>query len=236
RSGDFSVARYFRYRRLPDDGRAAVLARFDDGNIALAELSVGEGKVLVWTSDLSNSWNDLPVQPVFLPVVHQVVRHLARYQPQRSWLTAGQVIDLSQHAAGGLGGMDVADAEQGSDLIVEAPNGERDLRQLGPGPDYLTLDQQGFYEIRRPEDSDPLRTIAVNLDIAESDLTQLDAEQLASAVLFQGTAGAATNLAASLTPAERERRQGLWWYLLVAVLLIMVAESVLSNRVSSRAS
>ncbi len=63
RSGDFSEARYFRYRSISDDGRAAVLARFDDGNIALAELQVGTGKVLVWTSDLSNSWNDLLASP-----------------------------------------------------------------------------------------------------------------------------------------------------------------------------
>jgi hypothetical protein len=72
RSGDFSQARYFRYRRVSDEGRADVLARFDDGSIALAEVSAGAGSVLVWASGLSNSWNDLPVQPVFLPTMHQL--------------------------------------------------------------------------------------------------------------------------------------------------------------------
>jgi hypothetical protein len=236
RSGDFSEARYFRYRRVQDDGRAAVLARFDDGNIALAELQVGNGKVLVWTSDLSNSWNDLPVQPVFLPTIHQIVRHLARYAPQQPWFTAGPVLDLSQYLATGVSDIDVAELAAPMELIVESPKGDREIRQVGNAPEYLPLDQQGFYKVRRPEDSDPLGTIAVNLDITESDLTRLDPEQLVSAVTYQGTASSTVNLAATLTPSDKERRQGLWWYLLVAVLLIMVAESVISNRVSSKGS
>ena len=122
------------------------------------------------------------------------------------------------------------------ELIVELPKGDREIRQVGNEPEYLPLDQQGFYKVRRPEDADPLGTIAVNLDITESDLTRLDPEQLVSAVTYQGTASSTVNLAATLTPSDKERRQGLWWYLLVAVLLIMVAESVISNRVSSKGS
>jgi uncharacterized membrane protein len=230
RSGDFSEARYFRYRRIQDDGRAAVLARFDDGNIALAELLVGEGKVLVWTSDLSNTWNDLPVQPVFLPTMHQVVRHLARYTPQQPWLTAGQVLDLTQF----LDATSETDLAEGGyvELIVGSPAGDSEVRQVGVEPVYLALDQQGFYEIRRAGSADQLGTISVNLDITESDLSRLDAEQLESAVAFQGTSSPGADLAATLSPAEKERRQGIWWYLLIAVLLIMVVESVMSNRVS----
>jgi hypothetical protein len=236
RSGDFSEARYFRYRSIRDDGRAAVLARFDDGNIALAELQVGTGKVLVWTSDLSNSWNDLPVQPVFLPTMHQVVRHLARYAPQQPWLTAGQVLDLSRYVATGVSDLDVAESGGQVELIVGSPDGEREMRRVGEEPEYLGLNQQGFYEVRRPGNSDPLGTIAVNLDITESDLSRLDAEQLASAVTYRGTSSSGANLAATLSPSEKERRQGLWWYLLVVVLLIMVTESVMSNRMSIKGS
>ncbi|MDQ3880895.1 MAG: BatA domain-containing protein, partial [Chloroflexota bacterium] len=67
RSGDWASARFFRYRVLSVQGNSGVLARFDDGAVALAEKRVGKGKVLVWTSTLDNFWNDLALQPVFLP-------------------------------------------------------------------------------------------------------------------------------------------------------------------------
>ena len=80
RSGDFSAARVFRYRALepaPDD---RVLARYDDGAVAAAERRVGTGRVIAWTTTLDDSWSDLPQKPVYLPLVHQLVKYLARYE------------------------------------------------------------------------------------------------------------------------------------------------------------
>ena len=39
-------------------------------------------------------------------------------------------------------------------------------------------------------------------------------------------------LAAAPTPAEAERRQAIWWYLLLAGILVLAAETILSNRLS----
>ena len=39
----------------------------------------GSGNVVLWTSTLDNYWNDLALKPVYLPLVHQVMRHLATY-------------------------------------------------------------------------------------------------------------------------------------------------------------
>jgi len=237
RSGDFSQARYFRYRSMSDEGRARVLARFDDGSIAMAEVPVGEGSVMVWASGLSNSWNDLPVQPVFLPLMHQVVRHLANYSPQQPWSVAGHVVDLSQHVKSSLMGgtseeLSGHDREQ-IEVILESPSGEREARLVGDSASYVTLDELGFYEVRslagREEEEG---SIAVNADPAESDLTALDAEELAGALSFRARGQGGMDLAATLTPVEKERRQGLWWYLLVAVLLILAAETAIANRVS----
>ena len=57
-------------RSRPTDS-ARVLARFDDGTPALVEGHRGKGTVVVWTSTLDQFWNDLALQPVFLPFVHQ---------------------------------------------------------------------------------------------------------------------------------------------------------------------
>src|SRR5207245_476309 len=56
---------------------------------------VGMGRVVVWTSSLDDSWNDLVLKPVYLPLVQRLVRYLAQYEEPASWSTVGQVVDLS---------------------------------------------------------------------------------------------------------------------------------------------
>jgi hypothetical protein len=48
-------------------------------------------------------------------------------------------------------------------------------------------------------------------------------------------AGAAAGAAANASPADAERRQRIWWYLLFGALLLMGAETLLSNRLSRTA-
>jgi hypothetical protein len=71
--GDVRFERIARAEAMP----GTVLARFTDGHPALVEQRRGAGRVLVFGSDLSNRWNDLPLQPAFLPLVHQIARYLA---------------------------------------------------------------------------------------------------------------------------------------------------------------
>ena len=96
RSGDFTSARYLRYRALSQESSDGVLARFDDGGIALTERQVGDGKVVVFTSTFDGYWNDLPVQPVFLPLIQSLVRHAAGWTPQRAWETVGTAVAVSE--------------------------------------------------------------------------------------------------------------------------------------------
>ncbi len=56
RSGDFSAAQIYRYRRIDPAPGDRVLARFDDGAVAAAERKVGAGRVIVWASALDDSW------------------------------------------------------------------------------------------------------------------------------------------------------------------------------------
>ena len=92
-SGDLTAARVFRYRQLTPAATDSVLARFDDGAVALAERRVGKGLVLAWTSTLDSYWNDLALKPVFLPFVHQAMRHLGRYVEAKLSYTVGDVFD-----------------------------------------------------------------------------------------------------------------------------------------------
>ena len=88
RSGDFSAVPVYGYRSLTAAPNTQVLARFDAGAPALVERRVGNGRVLLWATTLDVSWSDLPRKSVFLPFVHQAVRHLAHYAEPQPWLSA----------------------------------------------------------------------------------------------------------------------------------------------------
>ncbi len=222
RSGDFTSARYLRYRSLSPTADDAVLARFDDGSIALAERRVGEGKVLVFASTFDGYWNDLPVQPVFLPLVQSLVRHAAGWTPQRPWETVGQVLALS-------------DARTSGALVAVAPSGARTRWTAADSLRSLPLREQGFYEIRDADAVAPGRVIAVNPDPTESELGAFAPDELSRAASPAGTVNATAAATTTLSLAERERRQTLWWYVLVVALLLLAAESLLSNRLSRSA-
>jgi hypothetical protein len=234
RSGDFSASRFFRYRRWEPAATVAVLARFDDGAVALGEMQIGQGRVLVWSSGLANLWNNLPVQPVFLPFLHEVVRFLAHYRPSPSWRTAGHVLDLSDDPVARPWGPSTPLVPDGGELIVESPSGERFAHESDGTQDALALSEQGFYLLRRlGDDGDGPRIVAVNADRAESDLTRLDPEEFVGAIAARdGESGGSPDFAAMLTAAEKERRQGLWWYLLIAVLFVLLAETTVAHRFS----
>lgn len=236
-SGDFTSAKFFRYRLFETAVSDGVLARFDDGAIALAEKRIGEGRVLVWTSTLDTFWNDLARQPVFLPFVHQLMKYVAGYTEASSWHTVGEVADLDRYL-GMVNGAENERARAGEtrdyDLIVSAPSEERSIIPETEERALLSLMEQGFYELRRAGSGAavvPAMSLAANLDVAESDLSSLDPEELRAAIALRemepnesGDAGR--------TPAEQESRQGFWWYLLVAAFVLLAAETVLSNRLS----
>lgn len=227
RGGGLSAARFYRYRPMPAAAAVArdttvpppaVLARFDDGAIALLERRVGEGRVLVWSTTLDAYWTSLALEPGYLPFVHQLVRYAAGFAPPRPWNTVGEVVDA---AAGSTAAH-----------VVATPAGQR--LDLPERAGLLTLTEQGFYEVRetRTSSSAP-RLFAVNVDVSESDLTPLDPTEVVAAVTGGGgSTGPAARI--SLPPEEQERRQALWWYLLVVVFALLTAEAVFANRRSRR--
>ena len=223
RSGDFSAAQIYRYRRIDVAPGDRVLARFDDGAVAAAERKVGAGRVIVWASALDDSYSDLPRKPVYLPLVHQLVKYLAQFEAPRAWQTVGQVVDVQSLT------------KSRSNWVVVTPSGKR-ATESGP----LELNEQGVYEVRPAGgsgDGFAPQAIAVNIDPAEEDLAAIDPAELVAAV----TGHAAATTAAQLPTAaeaeqfdikEAERKQSFWWYLLVAGLMLLAAETVVSNRLS----
>lgn len=243
RSGDFGAARFFRARAFTGGDSARVVARFDDGSVALAEHAVGRGLVAVWTSTLDALWSDLALQPVFLPFVHRLAEHLSGRAEPFPWFAAGQVLDLADPRALRAAGLVPGAApglEEGEDQVAFTPAGSTLPLEAAAGPRYLSLDEAGFYVVR-PPGREPERAfaVAVNPDLGESDLVGMDPQELVAQVRplpaeQGGGSGGRSFEAAGLRRVDQERRQGLWRYLFFAAFALLLVETGVSNWMSRR--
>jgi hypothetical protein len=214
-SGRLASANVIGYFRSEPNANAAVLARFEDGSPALVEGHTGKGRVLLFTSSLGPSWNDLPLTPLYLPFIHQMVRY-AGAREENSWYGLGQTFTVAkQHEA--------------APPAVDTPAGARlSENRLTPDGDLLvTAREPGFYRLRYNERPG---FAAVDIDGAEGDFTKLNFPEFVVAVT--GGAGNAEGAGANgnLSNEEVEGRQRVWWSLLLVALILLLAESVLARR------
>jgi hypothetical protein len=76
----FGLAAIRRVARI-DAPACETLARVSTGEPALVECEAGDGRALVFASDLDNQWNDLPMHPSFVPFLHEVLKYVAGARP-----------------------------------------------------------------------------------------------------------------------------------------------------------
>ena len=214
-SGRLASANVIGYYRSEPNANAAVLARFEDGSPALVEGRTGKGRVMLFTSSLGPSWNDLPLTPLYLPFIHQMVRY-AGAREENSWYGLGETFTVAKN-------------REAAPPPVDTPSGARlSENRLTPDGDLLvTAREPGFYRLRY---TDVPGFAAVDIDGAEGDFTKLDLKEFAVGVT--GGAGSAEGGAANnnLSSEEVEGRQKVWWSLLLIALLLLVAESFLARR------
>jgi len=220
RSGDFTSIPVYLYRDLRAGQGAQVLARFDAGTPAMIERRVGRGRVLIWASTFDREWSDLPTKTVFPVLIYQSVLHLAGYREAPLWMTVGEVLDATT----------ATPQSRPTPRAVLTPSG-RAVPFEDEGAEVFELAEQGFYELQG-EDSEPEVIMAVNVDPAEADVTPMEPDDIAVAAAgsFAGEGAGPDGL--PLPPEARERNQRLWWYLLLLGILLLGADTVLSNRMA----
>ena len=199
-----------------------VLVGASNGAPLLLERHIGRGRVLLYTSDLDDDWNDLPVQPLFVGL-HGADRRATwaaaascpRPRPSgraSRWAAsggpAGQLIDPSGQDGAVPGRYQPrADCEVGSDRLLSdlysrrGGTGGRESRSAGirPGAD-----------VRRPAGA--------------------LAQRARRAVAHRGAPAAA----AAARPRRRQRRSARTLApLLLALVLLVLAESLLGNTLSA---
>ncbi len=220
RSGDFQGAVFYLRHGLEPRPSDRSLARFDEGSPVLVEVGRAEdsGRVLVWGTSLDTAWNDLPLQPVFLPFVHRMVSHLAGFAPPPEAYRVGQIARFA--------------AENGDWLVLDPSGGQAqtlvDAEEL-----LVSVEERGIYELRPVNGEDNI-LLAANPPLPESDLTRLDPEEFLAGVSTPAIPDTPDGTAASPeAPADDEGLQ-FWWLLLAAAALLLVLESHLAARRSAR--
>jgi hypothetical protein len=194
-------------------GSARVAARLGDETPLLLEKQLGEGRVLVFASTFDNISNDFPLHASFVPFIEHTANYLARQEEGPSNYLVGSYLDLRQAK------------EQGAAVEVLDPKGERALTlDEATRAQNMPLSIAGFYDVKRPNGRHEL--VAVNADRRESDLDVISPDTLA---LWQNTSQGQQN-AIFGGVSEAPKPMEFWWYVLIAVLALAVAESLLGNR------
>src|SRR5215203_2989313 len=149
KSGRLASANVIGYFRSEPAGNAAVLARFEDGSPALIEGRTGKGRGLLFASSLGPSWNDLPLTPLYLPFIHQMVRY-AGSREENSWYGLGQTFTVSK-------------GREAAPPRVDTPAGARlsETRSTPDGDLLVSAREPGFYRLRYNTQPD---FAAVNID------------------------------------------------------------------------
>ena len=215
---DFTRVRFWRPQSLalPENSGATVVARFDNGQPAVIESPVGEGRVIVWASGWAPDDSQWVLSTKFVP-----------------WLQA-----LAERAVGGvalpavteLGDLSRLNLGSSSGLRLASTNETATPGNLAPG--LYTMDSA----------TGGPRTVALNTPATESrtDSLSLEAfedlgvplENLESTSLVPGNVDQQAAESAVIT----ERRQQAWRWFLILAALLLAAEGVLSLRLSRRAS
>jgi hypothetical protein len=195
-----------------EPGDARVVAKLTDQSPLLLDSQVGEGHVLVFTSTFDNIDNDFPLHSSFVAFIDQTARYLARMDSGPPAVTVDSFAELRDSK------------EKGASVDVVDPKGDRALSlDEAAKAQNIQFTMAGFYDIRRPNGRNEL--VAVNADRHESDLTPSTPDNLS---LWQNTAnGTAEAEAAGI---GTQKPLSLWWYVMLAVLALTVAESLLGNQ------
>jgi hypothetical protein len=157
---------------------------------------------------------DFPLQPAYLPFVRRLV----------TW-TSGRDVEALARATGESWLLPGALREP----VVSTPNGSivrpaRDARGA-----TIPLREAGVYSLYDGGvRGAPVGLLAVNAPPAESDLTPIAPGELLLGTTR--TAGPAAATAAPPSPAETERRQGVWRWLVAAVAALLIVEMLVANR------
>lgn len=219
-----SVLVYKYFRLDPEAPDLRVLGRLEGGDPVLVQRRVGQGTLTMLTTGAHVGWTNLPLRPIFLPLVLRLTFELSGAQQSRHAVLAGAPLLVP------------LESPRPTAIEVQPPSGallRLPVDQATTGTfRFADTHDTGIYIVRPLEANHSEETaFSVNLDPEEANLKKVDRQQLQAR--FGHTPLLWADDPDDLSSTFRLMREGksLWDVFLWAVLLALVGETFIANRV-----
>lgn len=201
---------------------ALVLARLETGDPLIVQRHFGAGVVVQVATACDADWSTFPMQPVYLPLVQQLVTTMAsQVMPSRNLQTGEPLVAVLPGDAAGLP-LSLASPDGLLHTVHPVARGTSSVVQ------FDRTAQPGVYTLTGSE-GETIHFVAQAPRI-ESDLRTLTRDELDAVAAELGAD--VVESAPEFLALERTRRHGreIWRFLLLAILLLMFSELYLQQR------
>ena len=158
----------------PAKEKSAALSKTGDGSPWIIEHPFGEGKIVLFTTGATPLETDLPRTPLFVPLLHRLIRYLALGPSPTPGRDQGETLELALETG-----------EKNGEARITSPTGETGTIEISTSAGKPVLrwgqtHETGFYSFEIAHESGGQRavTLAVNMNPHESDLTRLETGKL----------------------------------------------------------
>ena len=227
RFSDFTTLHFWKHRRIDTSAMSQlrVLARFDDGDVAIGEIPLGDGRIVFFTSGWNRSDSELAVWSKFVPLMNGLLELTRNVAPDMTQLTVGDEIPWRAIRP---------PAE--TQLKLLKPDGTSVLLADDAAPVVASL--PGLYTVADEDDQTPAVRIAANVPASESQTAPLAMDQLEAAGVAINSAGRAVAQSSTARPtladSELEQQQQLWRWVLLAVVVLLLIETAWAGWLTRR--
>jgi hypothetical protein len=197
----------------------------------LVERKSESGSVFFLGTSVHVSWTNLPLRPIFLPLVSRLVFELAEVEKTHRSLLAGQPIEMQFDKTAEPLGVEVIPPSGEVVRLKTEPTRDKTGQQFR----YAETFDTGIYLLRLLDAAKSTQfAYAVNVDPAESDSAKIDWAELEK--LYAPTPLIFAENPENLSETFKTLREGksLWGIFLTTVLIVLVFETYLSNWLGPR--
>jgi hypothetical protein len=207
---------------------AKVALGFDTGDPAIAERSVGAGKVIVMCTAASDRsldrtttpptpWSVQCAWPSFPPLVQRILLSATSRRDRQRNRLVGEPIESQAFSP----------RTSSSTVVVVTPDGERERVTYSEASDdgwaYVNTFRRGLYSVQAGGSAENVQLFCVNVNPVESQLDRLESDSLPSQF------GSREELTSIDEPgADLRRPTQLFRYIFFAVMILLLSESGLA--------
>ena len=224
---DFSKLAIWKHRTLTGVADARILARFDDGNPAVVELTLGKGSVVLFAFGWHGAESKFVLWSKYVPLVNSWLQHLQGAKNIETRAAIGRQFEIDEL---------VRSVE--SDLELTLPSGNQ--QTLKPGQHHINALEPGVLKLEYAGSDGPRTSYLVaNLDPLESRTARITKDELKTFGIPLDRAKTAEEKAEQkrmLQARELESQQRVWQWLIVAGVLILLFETWLAGRMAQQST